>query len=233
MLRSLPLSLADLARPQIVAILFRSLFATLLIFVGLGILALWALDGADPCSLMSMQSCELGASASGLGALLLTGLGIWLLFPAVALGVIAAYSDRVVSAVETIHYPSAAAIARPVGVLGALLLGLRSAVRLLLYNIVALPFYLLLLFTGIGPIILFVIVNGVAIGRDFGEMVAARHRPAVESGRWLRSTRAERAAIGIVITAIFLLPIVNLIAPILGATMATHLFHERRPRDGA
>lgn len=229
MLRALPLSLADLAQPRIVAILIRSLLITLLIFVLLGFLAVWALDGTDPCSLLSIDSCEMGLAASGLGALLLTALGLWLLFPAVALGVIAAYSDRVIAAVEAIHYPAAAAIARPTGWGAGLVLGLRSAVRLLLYNVVALPFYLLLLITGIGPLVLFVIVNGVAIGRDLGEMVAARHGDPALRGVWLRSTRVERAAIGIIVTAIFLIPVVNLVAPMLGATMATHLFHRDDP----
>jgi uncharacterized protein involved in cysteine biosynthesis len=225
MLRALPSSFADLAQPRILAILFRSLFVTLLIFVALGVVATSVLDGTDPCNWLSLSSCELGLSASGLGALLLTALGIWLLFPAVALGVIAAYSDRIVGAVEAIHYPSASAAARSVGIGSGIVLGLRSAARLLIYNVVALPFYLLLLVTGIGPIILFVLVNGIAIGRDFGEMVAARHGDPALRAAWLRATRVERASIGIIIASIFLLPIVNLVAPILGATMATHLFH--------
>jgi CysZ protein len=227
-LRALPLSLADLARPRIVAILFRSLVVTLLIFVGLGILLVWALDGSDPCAWLTFQTCELGLSASGLGGVILTVIGIWLLFPAVALGVITAYSDRVIATIEAIHYPSVSET-RPIGIGRSAWLGLRSAGRLLVYNIVALPFYLLLLVTGIGPIILFVIVNGLAIGRDFGEMVAARHGDAALRAGWLRSTRAERAAIGIIVTAIFLLPIVNLVAPLLGATMTTHLFHKSDP----
>ncbi len=228
MLRALPLSLADLARPRIVAILFRSLVVTLLIFVGLGLLAMWALDGSDPCIWLNFQSCELGPSTSGLGAIVITAIGIWLLFPAVALGVITAYSDRVITAIEAIHYPSVIET-RPIGMARGAWLGVRSAGRLLFYNIVALPFYLLLLATGIGPIILFVIVNGIAIGRDFGEMVAARHGDAALRNAWLRATRAERAAIGIIVTSIFLLPIVNLVAPLLGATMTTHLFHRHDP----
>jgi uncharacterized protein involved in cysteine biosynthesis len=227
-LRALPLSLADLARPRIVAILFRSLVVTLLVFVGLGALVMWALDGSDPCGWLSFQSCELGLSASGLGTVVITVIAIWLLFPAVALGVITAYSDRVIATIEAIHYPSVMET-RPVGVGRSIWLGIRSAGRLLVYNIVALPFYLLLLITGIGPIILFVIINGIAIGRDFGEMVAFRHGDAALRNAWLRATRAERAAIGIITTSIFLIPVVNLVAPLLGATMTTHLFHRNDP----
>jgi CysZ protein len=226
-LRVISLSLVDLTEARILAILFRSLFVSLLIFLVLGLVAVWMLSGSDPCA-WAGQSCELGLSASGLGALLITVVGIWLLFPAVALGVIAAYSDRIVATVEAIHYSEAAVNARPVGMARGALLGLRSAARLLLYNLVALPFYILLLVTGVGTIILFILVNGVAIGRDFGEMVAVRHGDAKLHGSWLRATRSERAAIGIIVTAIFLVPLVNLVAPLLGATMATHLFHRGR-----
>ena len=229
MLRALPLSLANLAEPRILAILFRSLFVTLLIFLGIGVLTMWMLVGADPCALLGVESCELGLSGSGLGALLATVLGLWLLFPAVALGVIAAFSDRIVATVEAIHYPAVAMEARPLGIGRGALLGLRSAGRVLLYNLLALPFYLLLLVTGIGPIILFILVNGLAAGRDFGEMVAARHGNANARRDWLKRTRGERALIGILIVAIFLVPLINLVAPILGATMATHLFHRGRP----
>lgn len=225
MLRVIPLGLSDLTEPRVLAILVRSLLVTILIFVLLGILAAWALDGADPCGWLGGDRCELGVSTSGLGAMLLTILAIWLLFPSVALGVIAAYSDRIVATVEAIHYPAAAATARPLGILSGAGLGLRSAARLLVYNLLALPFYVMLLVTGIGPVILFVLVNGIAIGRDLGEMVALRHGDADSRRLWLRSTRQERAAIGIIITAVFMVPIVNLAAPILGATMVTHLFH--------
>jgi len=231
MLRVLPLALTDLAEPRLFSVLVRSLLVTLLIFVLLGLVAAWALNGSDPCGWFSGETCEIGLSASGLGAMLLTVLAIWLLFPSVALGVIAAYSDRIIAAVESIHYPEAAATARPMGLISGAALGLRSAARLLLYNLIAVPFYVMLLVTGVGTIILFVLVNGVAIGRDLGEMVALRHGDPASRRAWLRGTRQDRAAIGIVVTAVFMVPFVNLLAPILGATMATHLYHDRPPAD--
>ena len=36
-----------------------------------------------------------------------------------------------------------------------------------------------------------------------------------------------RALLGAASTALFLVPVVNLLAPVLGAAMATHLFHRR------
>jgi uncharacterized protein involved in cysteine biosynthesis len=228
-LRILSLAIGDLADSRILAILRRSLLVTLLIFIALGVVMAWALEGADPCGWIgSVHSCEFGLSASGLGAILLTALAIWLLFPAVALGVIAAYSDQIVAAVEARHYPEALANARPLGLIPGMVLGLKSTARLILYNLVALPLYLILLLTGIGTVIAFLLVNGIAIGRDFGEMVAIRHGDRTSRTAWLATTRSKRALIGIIAAGLFLVPIANLLAPVIGAAMATHLFHKRR-----
>lgn len=186
------------------------------------------LDGVDPCGWIGTEEpCALGPSASWVGALLLSATAAWLLFPAVALGVIAAYSDRIIAAVEQRHYPAARQTASAVGWGDAILLGLRSTTRLLLYNLIALPLYLLLLVTGIGTLTAFVLVNGLAIGRDFGEMVVARHGDREQRSTWLRATRRDRAMIGLFAAALFLVPILNLLAPVIGAAMATHLFHRR------
>ena len=65
------------------------------------------------------------------------------------------------------------------------------------------------------------------LGRDLGDMVAARHMPAAELRRWRASTRLARFATGAAGTGLFFIPFANLIAPIVGAAMATHMFHRR------
>jgi CysZ protein len=155
----------------------------------------------------------------------LTAIALWFLFPAVAIGVVSAYMDRIVAVVEARHYPHALVSARPLGWARGALLGLQSSLRVLVYNLIALPFYIILLVTGVGTVLLFVIVNGIAFGRDLGEMVAVRHLSSEPKRRWLRGTRTERALVGAAVTGVFLVPFVNLLAPVLGAAMATHLFH--------
>ena len=228
MIRAFFLALDDLGDRRVLGILGRSLLLTLAIFVGLGFLLGWALTGFDPCGLLSGdESCPLGGGASGFGAFLLTACLLWFLFPAIAIGVISAYIDRIIAAVEARRYPEALVAARPLGWARGALLGLKSSLRVLVYNLIALPFYILLLVTGVGTVLLFVAVNGVAFGRDLGEMVAARHFDGPATREWLRSTRGDRAVMGMMVTGVFLLPIVNLLAPVLGAAMATHLFHRR------
>ncbi len=231
MIRALLLAFDDLGDRRILGILGRSLLTTLLIFVVLGLALAWALHGFDPCAMWSDEdSCPLGGGTSDLGAFVLTALGIWFLFPAIAIGVISAYMDRVVAAVEARRYPDALASARPLGWARGALLGLESSLRVLVYNLIALPFYILLLVTGVGTVLLFVAVNGIAFGRDLGEMVAARHLDRAATREWLKATRGDRALMGVIVTGVFLLPVANLLAPVLGAAMATHLFHARLRR---
>ncbi|USI73809.1 EI24 domain-containing protein [Sphingomonas morindae] len=232
MLRALALAVGQLADPALLRILMRSLLLTLALFAAAGLAIGWALSGSDPCGLIGLDGCPLDATASGLSALLATLLGLWLLFPAVAIGVLSGFMDAVVAAVEARHYPAARATARPLGPARALALGLRSSARLLVYNLVALPFYLVLLVTGIGPALLFVLVNGLALGTDLGEMVALRHvrGPALRPA--LQASRGARTALGVAAAALFLVPFVNLLVPIVAAAAATHLYHGRREGRG-
>jgi CysZ protein len=229
MFSALPLALSQLGDPRVRRVLVKSLLLTLAIALALAVLAGWLLTGTNPCGLGPLNyDCSIGLGAGTLAAILMTLLGLWLLFPAIAIGVMGIFSDEVVEAVEARHYPAAAASGRSLPIGRSIALGLRSAGRILLWNILALPFYILLLVTGIGPFILFLAVNALALGRDLGEMVAVRHLKPEELERWLQRTRFQRALLGTVATGLFMIPLANLLAPVLSAAMAAHLFHKER-----
>jgi CysZ protein len=225
MLRAIGLALSDLTDSRIIAILLQALAATLLVFVAIAALLFWLLAGSDPCSTAGLGSCELGTGSGGLGALLLTFLAGWFLFPAIAIMVVTTFTDRISRAVEERHYPEAARQAQPLGIARGAAMGLKSGGRLILFNLLASPFYVLLLVTGIGPFILFVIVNGLAFGRDLGELAAARHGDRQSRRQWLRATRGEQHLIGTIVSVLFLVPFANLLAPVIGTAAAIHLFN--------
>ena len=225
MLRALGLAVSDLGSPRILVLMAQALAITLLVFVLLGALLFWLLPGADPCAVAGLDNCPLDAATGGLGATLLTLLALGFLFPAVAIAVVTTFTDRFARAVEERHYPAAAAEARAIGIGRGLVMGLKSGGRLLLFNLLALPFYLLLLITGIGPFILFVIVNGIAFGRDLAELAASRHGDRGSRRAWLKSTRGQQHLIGLVVSLLFLVPFANLVAPVLGAAAGVHLFN--------
>ena len=84
------------------------------------------------------------------------------------------------------------------------------------------PAYILLLVTGVGTIGLFLVVNAYLLGRDMADMVEPRHPalpPLSRSSRWL---------LGLVSAVMFLIPLVNLLAPIWSAAMAVHMLLGRK-----
>ncbi len=223
MLHAISLTLAQLRDRRIIAVFVKSLALTLLIFALLGVAAIygarmlanhygWGSDGGIAATLIA----TFGTIAAG-----------WLLFRAVAMPVISLFADEVVAAIEARHYPAAATSAHRVSITTSLGLASGSVVRLILANLAALPFYAILLLTAIGPVILFIALNALLLGRDLGEMVAVRHMNPNEMRGWLRVTRGQRAIMGLIITALFSVPFVNIIAPIIGAGIATHMFHRR------
>ena len=224
MLRAVGLAFADLANRRVLTTMLQAMTLSLLLFLGLGGALFWLLLGADVCSLEG-GSCPLSIGGSVAGAFVIMLLAAWFLFPAVTLAVIMTFADRIGRAIEEQHYPAAARAAQPIGILGGLSMGLRSAGRLILFNLLAAPFYVILLVTGIGPFILFVIVNGLAFGRDLGELAAARHGDSNARRDWLRSTRGEQHLIGTLVSALFLVPFANLIAPVIGVAAGIHLFN--------
>lgn len=224
MLKALSLTAGQLGDRAILRVLLKSLVVTALVFViaGLGLVA----------------SVQWGARAYGWGeergtvATIAAVLGVlaasWLLFRSLAVPVIGLFADEVVAAIEAKHYPDAARLARPASLAVSLRLGLASILRLIGLNLLALPLYIVLIFTAIGPIMAFVAVNALLLGRDLGEMVAIRHLDAAALKNWLRTTRGPRAMLGLIVTGLFFVPFLNFLAPILGAGMATHMFHGRR-----
>jgi uncharacterized protein involved in cysteine biosynthesis len=225
MVHALGLAFTDLGNRRVLGIMLQALLLAAVIFGVIAGLLFWLLSGADPCTLAGLDSCPLDNGSGGIGAILLTLLAAWFLFPAVALTAVMTFTDRIGRVIEEEHYPEAARAAKPIGIGRGLGMGLRSAGRLILFNLIAAPFYILLLITGIGPFILFVIVNGFAFGRDIGDLAAARHGDRASRRSWLRSKRGEQHLLGTFVSVLFLIPIVNLIAPVLGVAAGIHLFN--------
>lgn len=229
MLTSLVLAFRQLPDPRLLRILAKSLALTIALFALLGPVLWWLVMGRDPCSVFAGYTCPIGTGSGAIAATLLTIAALWLLFPAIATGVMGLFADEVVAAVEASHYPRSARFARTPGREVMVRLALGSAGRLIVYNLLALPFYLLLLLTAIGPVFLFLAVNGAALGRDLGEMVAIRHLDTIGLRRWLEETKGTRWAMGLAVTGLFMVPVANLLAPLLGAAIATHVYHRRKP----
>jgi uncharacterized protein involved in cysteine biosynthesis len=221
MLRALILSLRQLGDPAIVRVLAKSLLLTAAVFAALGVGLYYALSASIP-ALTGWQDDGVTAAVA---TVVIAVLAAWLLFRVVAIAVLGLFGDDIVHAVEARHYPVALASARPAGMLRAARLGLGSAARALALNLLMVPVYLALLFTAIGPAIAFFAVNAWLLGRDLGDMVASRHLDDAAMRGWRKATAGRRWLLGLAVTGLFVVPLLNILAPILGAAMATHLFH--------
>lgn len=220
---SLPASLLRglnaLAEPAVLRLLVKTVLLTLAVFAALGIGGFYALDAG-----LAWAGLEEDYGLSALIATVLTLLGAWILFRVVALAVLQFFADEVVAAVERRSYPQAATV-RKLGLAEETRVALGGAGRALGLNLLALPFALLLLFTGIGPALLFWAVNAWLLGRELVEMVWLRHCPS--PGTPAPVGRTERFLLGGAIAALLAVPFANLLAPVLGAAAATHLVHGR------
>lgn len=217
------LSIGQLGVPAIRRVLIRSLAVTFALFAAAGAGLWWAVRAA--------LTQWLGAQAGGWSAaltLVVEVLALWLAFRAVAVAVVGVFADDIVAAVEARHYPDALAKARPVPVVRGMAMGLGSGLRVIAVNLILLPLYIALLVTGVGTAAAFLLVNAWLLSRDLGDMVAARHMDRAAMRRWRRATGPSRFLLGLAAAALFVVPVLNLLAPVLGASMATHFFHRRR-----
>lgn len=245
MVQAFLLALRQLFEPRILWVVVKVVLLTLGLFLLLGVAGYYALRAVAP-----QLGYKMGEGESALIAFLVTfGLG-WFLFRAVAIFVMGIFSDEVVDLVERKYFPVAAARAKPVGIGRGMRLGLASAGRAIGYNLLALPIYIGLLVTGVGMIVAVIAVNGLLLGRDLQDMVMARHRgerrgqgrqsgisqsgisrDEISPDAMMRPlARPTRIALGLIVALLFLVPFVNLLAPVLGAAMAVHLVHAREGR---
>ncbi len=220
---SLLLAVGQFADARVLRILLKSLAVTVALFAAVATTGWFAIDRALQAAGLRDALFTGAEGLRGLAALALALLGLWLAWRIVAMAVIGFFADEVVQAVEASAYPEAAGKARDLPLGEQFATSLRAALRALLVNLAALPFALALLFTGIGPALLFWLVNAVLVGRELQDMVWLRHRQGAADRAPV--SWSERLLLGGAVTAMLALPPVNLIAPMFGAAAATHLIH--------
>jgi len=228
-------SIGQLGDRAILKVLAKSALVTGLFFLGLFFIFWWVVDWLTD-QLMGALTGIFGETAQLLPyegvadtllAVILGLLASWLWFRAIAAALIPVFGDDVVKAVEARHYPHALVRAHEISFGNGLRLGLKSFARTLGINFLMLPFYIALAFTGVGLPILLVAVNAVLIGRDFDDMMLARHGESFglydDNAKLYPS--GTRFVLGLATAIILTIPLVNFLGMIIGTAMATHLAH--------
>jgi CysZ protein len=215
--------------PALRRILWKSIALTLallaLVWLGLTRLFDWFIQGSS-----------VGANYPILEgfAFFLAGFGIFValvyLLPAVTAIVAGYFLDDVADVVERKDYP-ADPPGQPLPFASAILYGLRFAGLSLLVNLAAL---LLFFIPGIN-IGVFFVANAYLLGREYFELAAGRFWPQEEVAQMRMEHRGTVIAAGAVLAGLVLVPVLNLVTPIFGATMMVHLHKglmARRLSDG-
>ena len=74
-------------------------------------------------------------------------------------------------------------------------------------------------------VIVFYLLNGYLLGWGYYEMIAFRHLGIKEAGVHRKSIWAMILLAGMIMTFLFMLPIVQFVAPIISVALICHLFH--------
>jgi len=158
----------------------------------------------------------------------------YFVFPGLATLFVALQVDRIVDAVEDRYYPDHRA-SRDISITDGMISALSLLGTAVLVNLLALVPYLLLmvLTSGLGTLLLAVLINGYLLGREYFETVALRHGQRKHVGPLRKGTRGDWLPAGWCIAALFLVPFINIIAPIAGVAVMTHIFHGLRAQQPA
>ena len=222
MLNALVLAFRQLLEPEMRRPLFLSILWTLATLIALWVAVGWAIEHwTAGSSWLLRRALEIIAA---LGTPVLS----WILFPSVVFLILGFFSDAIIVAVEQRYYPD---LPPPSGAnwLSALFGGLRLAVIGLVLNIVVL--ILGLLFLPSLPFLFFAL-NGYMLGREYFNSVALRRLSARDAKRLWRRHRMEFVLCGGVAAGLFLVPFINLIAPMVGTAASVHLVEKLRQSEG-
>lgn len=196
-------------------LLIKVVLCTFASFLLLGVGMWFALDW-----LFEWLNIQNGAYLSAFLSLAIIPISAFLLFRVVAVAITWIFADDIIDAVEDRHYPQKAAFGKRPGVGAGVHMAVRSIARVVGYNLLALPLYILLLVTGVGTAIVFMLLNALLLGKDLEDMLIARHGASQGTIQKL-----PRLLVGFIGTIGMLIPFFNLLVPVLATAMAVHVVH--------
>jgi len=221
------MALGQLTDPRLRGVLWMGIVGALVVFALLWAAVWWFLLAFDPSAIWGLSTLmdwfgdyvDWIAGVAFAGAMLVA---TFLMFPAVVTIVVGLFLDKVADAVDARHYPELGPPRRqPLS--ETVISTVKFAVIVILLNILILPLYLVLMLVPGGSVVLYYLLNGYLVGREFFELAAFRRLDAAAATRLRRAYRSRVLAAGIVLTFLMTIPVVNLLAPVLGAAFMVHV----------
>ncbi|WP_340116429.1 EI24 domain-containing protein [Pelagibius sp. 7325] len=236
MLKSLSRAFSQSFDPAFRRVFNRSLLFSLVTFIVVWLASWFALDWAGEWLVAWVrdwvgQGFWLGVmewlvDIAALGAIAIAS---FFLFPAVMVSIMAMLLDDIAQAVERRYYPDLPP-ARPQPLAEAIFGNLIFVAVTLILNLLVLPLYLVLIWIPPLNLLLFYLLNGYLLGREYFEMVAVRRLDPAATKRLRRDFRGRVILAGAVITFLLTIPLVNLVTPIIATAFMLHVFEDLRRR---
>jgi len=231
MFQAIVKAFGQLSDPATRRVLWKSLIATAVLFVLLVIGAEWVIAHTH-----LFERAMFNWLAELLGSLLAVALALYL-FPAAVLIVLGFFVEEVAALVEARYYPGLPPprVQSLSEVIGA---GSRFALVAVGLNLLALPFIAALSFVPPFNLLLFYLLNGYLLGREYFELVALR-RLSPREAKGLRQAYAGRFLLaGAAITFLSTVPVANLLTPVVATAFMVHMVESLReslvaPQGGA
>lgn len=208
-------ALVQVSDPKFLSIFFRGVGLSLLLLVLITMGLLWLIPNTINLPWLG-ELAWLTPIFDGFAVISMIMLSIFLMIPVASL-FIGLFLDQVMDAVEAKHYPSVGP-ARKVSIGETIRESLKFLGLMITVNLLAFAIYLFF------PLA-FWIVNGVMLGREYFQMVAMRRVGRKEAKMLRRSHWLQISVAGTLMAVPLTVPLLNLIIPILGVAMFTHLFH--------
>jgi len=147
----------------------------------------------------------------------------FLLFPGAMMFVVSLMLEKIARAVEKKHYPYLPP-PQPQAMSETVLIGLRYTSIVIALNLLFLPLF----FIPVINIFVFIGLNGYLLGREYFELIALRRLEPDGVREIWREHRSQLCIVGMIITSLLMIPVVNWFMPVVAAAYMLHIF-ERFP----
>lgn len=211
------LAFGVLREPFAWLVLLAGLVGTLLVFMGIACLAWWLIGGLDWLDQGWFAKTRWDEwMFRGVGSLLVLVVG-WFTFPLVVTAMTGLFLEPLADRIERRHYPTAPT-PRKVPLGEQIHSSLRVLIRGIGWNLLALPFYFIPVFN----VAVYVLLNAFLLSREYFQVVAVRHVSLAEAKVLYRAHRKDMLRGGMTLSLLFVIPGVNLCAPLLATAWMVH-----------
>ena len=156
----------------------------------------------------------------------------WFLFPSIASMILALFLEKAAFIVENKHYPKFSKY-RSQSLYEIIYVSLKYTGLSLLVNVMFLPVYVSLFFLGPLNLMVFFIVNGYLLGREYFELVSHRRLSLKTSKMVYKNSKKTVFFAGCIIAVLMTLPFINLIAPLIAVALMVHITHKLHSENQA